>query len=171
MSKSLTDLIAILALKRPELVDALNPPASDEDIASLEHTLGVSLPSDFVSALKVGNGQKGSQPGIFDEHAFYSCVEIASDWRVWKKLLDGGDFDDERSSPSAGIRPDWWNPGWIPFTSNGSGDCFCLDMVPTPEGRIGQIIFVWHDMADRQNVSDSFSAWISALCAAQGDYQ
>ena len=158
MSKSLSDLIAVLARKQFDMAGALNPPATDADIAALESTLGVSLPPAFIAALKTGNGQKGGLPGIFDEHLFLSSAKIAKTWQLWSDLMEGGDFDGNQSSPDAGIKPGWWNPKWIPFTSNGAGDCFCLDMEPAPTGSTGQIIFVWHDMADRQRVSDSFSA-------------
>lgn len=169
MNQSLADLIAILAKKNPEIKDILLPPASDADIASLEEILEVSLPPDFIAALKICNGQQGNKYGVFNGHIFLSCAKIAKTWKMWNSLLEGGDFNDRKSSPDAGVRQDWWNPRWVPFTSNGSGDHFCLDMSPDSGGVKGQIIFVWHDMSERQNISNSFSCWLSELCATKGD--
>lgn len=168
MNKELLELIKVLAHKQPVLANALNPPATEADVTLLEKAVGINLPQDFVAALRTGNGQSEKFHGIFDGNHFLSIAEIVNNWNIWKMLLEGGDFDNAKSKPENGIKYGWWNPRWIPFTSNGSGDHFCIDMDPSSEGTVGQIIFVWHDMADRQCVSDSFSTWLSALCAVEG---
>lgn len=169
MSSPLLSLIAALARKQPELEHVLNPPASKADTTFLEKTVGMPLPPDFVMALKTGNGQKEELTGIFKGHRFLCIEDILSDWKVWKMLSEDGEFDDTRSRPDSSIKKMWWNPRWVPFTNNGSGDHFCLDMDPSSEGMAGQVIFVWHDSPERRLVSSSFSAWVSELCTLAGE--
>ncbi len=168
MEKSFSIFIERLVSENPNLAGVLNAPAEGRDIAHLEKTVGISLPKDFSAALKLGNGQNGNIPGIFDGHRFLCIDEILSDWNVLKMLSEEGDFDDERSRPESGIKKRWWNPHWIPFTNNGFGDHFCLDMDPSSEGALGQVIFVWHDAPGRSLVSNDFSAWLSKLSTSKG---
>ncbi|MDD4330196.1 MAG: SMI1/KNR4 family protein, partial [Aliarcobacter sp.] len=53
----------------------------------------------------------------------------------------------------------WWNINWIPFTSDGCGDHYCLDLSPTATGTKGQVITLWYESEQREIVSQSFSLW------------
>ncbi|MEN3110891.1 SMI1/KNR4 family protein [Uliginosibacterium paludis] len=150
-----------LAQNWPEGLSCLNPPASDEQIAQLESQLEAKLPADFVACLKVHNGQNGFS-SVFDGMEFLSCEEIYSQWFVWKDLLDGGDFKDISSEPDEGIKSDWWNSKWIPFTHNGGGDHLCLDLDPSASGSAGQIITMWHDMEARELKAKSFGEYFES---------
>ncbi|UUZ53684.1 SMI1/KNR4 family protein [Massilia sp. H-1] len=119
----------------------------------------MSLPNNYVDFLKIHNGQRGSAGGLFDNSEFLSTTAILDQWKVWKELLDSGDFDGIKSEPDRGIRDDWWNSKWIPVTHNGGGDHYCLDLEPGPGGAEGQIITMWHDMAIRAIEARSFSDW------------
>ena len=156
----------------PSGLAELNPPATDQEIASLEAALGVSLPKDFVDCLKVHNGQSPTSGGLFDGSEFLSCAAIQGQWSVWKDLLDSGEFDGIESEPQEGIRSDWWNARWIPFTHNGGGDHLCIDLAPGEGGHVGQVITMWHDMGERAVQAKSFRAWFSEYVAAvvAGDY-
>ncbi|BEN51430.1 MULTISPECIES: SMI1/KNR4 family protein [Serratia] len=152
---------AILQDTDPDLLADLGPPATDEDIATLEQALGLSLPADFVACMKIHNGQHGISHGLFDECEFLSTSRIIQEWRIWKGLLDGGDFEGAESCPQSGIRPEWWSPAWIPFTYNGAGDHLCIDLAPTDVGIPGQIITLWHDDGVREKQADSFIQWFT----------
>ncbi len=158
MNELWTQLEAWLAAHWPEGLAALNPPATAQEIAQLEAALGCQLPQDFVECLKVHNGQS-QDLGLFDGTEYLSTQRILSEWTVWKQLLDGGDFAGIQSEPELGIRDDWWNAKWIPFTYNGAGDHLCLDLAPAEGGQTGQVISMWHDMAERGVEADSFEAW------------
>ena len=153
-----------LAENWPEGLACLNPPATIEQIAELEEKLEAKLPEDFVACLKVHNGQTGYS-AIFDGTEFLSCDEIYSQWFVWKDLLDGGNFKDISSEPEPGIKSDWWNPKWIPFTHNGCGDHLCLDLDPASSGSVGQIITMWHDMESREIKAKSFGEFFDTYVA------
>ena len=148
----------------PEGLSCLNPPASDDQIAQLESKLGFKLPADYIDCLKVHNGQTGFA-GVLDGMEFLSCDEVLSQWRVWKELLDCGDFNDNVSEPDEGVKNDWWNTKWIPFTHNGGGDHLCLDLDPAPTGTVGQVISMWHDMDAREWKAISFAEYFEEYVA------
>jgi cell wall assembly regulator SMI1 len=140
---------------------ALQPPATDAQIATLESALGVVLPADYVASLKCHDGQFEASAWIFDQGELLSADAVLAQWKIWRELLDDGDFEDGRSDPHPGIRDDWWNDKWIPFTHNGGGDHLCLDLDPAEGGRAGQVIAMWHDMAERERQGESFGAWFA----------
>lgn len=162
MQSSWTRFEAWLSEHWPEGLASLNPPATGKQIADLQEALGVTLPDDYVNCLKIHNGQSADVGGLFDCAEFLSTDEILAQWTVWKDLLDGGDFDGIESAPANGIRNDWWNSRWIPFTHNGSGDHFCLDLAPDASGTPGQVITMWHDSEARELISSGFGNWFKA---------
>jgi cell wall assembly regulator SMI1 len=159
MNKIWEKLEEFLKINNNELFFDLNPPATETEISKLENQLGVLLPLDFKKCLKVHNGQKGDANGLFRDLEFMSTHRILNEWLVWKDLLDSGDFNNKKSTPASGIKSDWWNPKWIPFTYNGGGDHLCLDLDPTHEGHTGQIITLWHDDDARKNKAQNFKMW------------
>ncbi len=166
-----TQFEAWLAEHWPEGLAGLNPPATDQEIADLEQALGVVLPPDYVACLKVHNGQRADfYGGMFDGQEFLSTAGVLAQWKVWKGLL--GEFVGLTSEPGPGIKDDWYNPAWIPFTHNGGGDHLCLDLDPAEGGTRGQIITMWHDAGERDLCAPSFAAWFSAYVDAvlQGQY-
>jgi cell wall assembly regulator SMI1 len=139
--------------------DDLNPPATDAEIATLAQQLGVTLPADYVQVLKQHNGQRGLADGLFDGQEFLSAQNVFAQWQVWKQLHDAGRFKALHSSPAAGVRDDWWNPRWIPFTHDGGGNHLCLDLDPAEGGAVGQVISMWHDSGERTVQGASFGEW------------
>jgi cell wall assembly regulator SMI1 len=37
------------------------------------------------------------------------------------------------STPEGPVKPDWWNPCWVPITEN-QGSCYFIDLDPAPGG-------------------------------------
>ena len=136
----------------------LNPPASDDEIKELTKTIGVELPKDFLSVLKIHNGQKGEAAWLFDSQEFLSTHRIIEEFNTWKNLLNT-ELQGKVSTPVDGVKNDWWNINWIPITSDGCGDHYCLDLSPTSSGRKGQVITLWYDLAEREIVASSFTQW------------
>ncbi len=164
-----TQFEAWLGTHWPEGLADLNPPATDQQIAELEQVLGVQLPPDYVACLKVHNGQKLDAGGLFDAGEFLSTDEVRRQWSIWKELL--GEFVDITSDPAPGVKDDWFNAQWIPFTHDGGGDHLCLDLDPAEGGTRGQIITMWHDEGSRDLLADSFGDWfagyVGAVCAGK----
>lgn len=160
VSESWLRLDEWLADNPEEIPSRLNPAASDEDMLALEAALDVKLPEDFVESLKVHNGQPSIAGDFFDGDGLLAVEDILSEWSAWKELVTSGDFDECTSEPDEGIKDDWYNLNWIPFTSNGGGDHLCLDLDPTDGGTVGQVIRVWHDDDRRTLVARSFREWL-----------
>ena len=66
----------------------LNPPATDNEIKELINTIGVDLPDDFISVLKIHNGQKGKSAWLFDSQEFLSTHRIIEEYNTWTNLLE-----------------------------------------------------------------------------------
>jgi cell wall assembly regulator SMI1 len=155
-----------LYVHAPQALSLLHPGATRNDIASLELIIGKELPADFVQFYLICNGQneeKGLQ-GLIDSEELLSIGNIIYQSRLWKELLDSRVFEDENgpftSEPDRGIKNDWWNPLWIPFTHDGSGNHICIDLDPAPGGHVGQVIRMWHDSAGRELYAGSFSDYM-----------
>ena len=136
----------------------LNPPATDYEIEELTKILGVELPNDFLDVLRIHNGQKGESAWLFDSQEFLSTHRIIEEFNTWKNLLNT-QLQGKSSTPYEGVKNDWWNTNWIPFTSDGCGDNYCLDLSPTNTGTKGQIITLWYESSEREIVAPSFSLW------------
>ncbi|OOH78163.1 molybdenum cofactor biosynthesis protein MoeA [Pseudomonas koreensis] len=154
-------LEASLQAHKPTLLADLNPPATSKALQRLQSELGVSLPEDFINALRGHDGQEGISEPLLGAYQWLSSARILDAWAFWKKQSESAGFDNSGAEPDPGVQDDWWNIGWIPFASNGSGDYLCLDLVPAAGGRSGQVISVWHDDGARCVVSESFSTWFA----------
>ena len=136
----------------------LNPPATTDEIEELSSTLGIELPEDFIEVLKIHNGQKGEAAWLFDSQEFLSTHRIIEEFNTWKNLhinkLQG-----KVSKPDSGVKDDWWNKNWIPFSSDGCGNSYCIDLDPNSSGTKGQVITLWYEFAQREIVAKSFSQW------------
>jgi cell wall assembly regulator SMI1 len=149
-----------LQANAPQLLQDLNPPASEDELQQLATLIGAELPADFLAFYRVHNGQKSKLGGLIDAEELLCVSRMIDEWTIWNDLLKGGDFDGSTSDPAPGVRADWWNPGWLPLTYDGAGNHCCLDLAPAEGGSVGQMIRMWHDDAKRTLLADSFAEWI-----------
>jgi cell wall assembly regulator SMI1 len=161
---------AWLTANAAPIAAGLNPPAPDSEIRETEHLLGARFPDDVRASFLRHNGQAHDSPWMMNGWELLSLERIRDEWKVWKDLLDGGDFSGIQSDADGStVRNDWWNPAWIPFTYSGSGDHYCLDLSPGPHGNVGQIIEMWHDEGARPVVAESFYTWMTSFADALGN--
>ncbi len=151
---------AWLTAHAPHMINELNHGATHHDIEYLEVLVGKKLPSDYKQFLKIHDGQDRDGALLIDNEEFLSVARVRDEWKVWKDLLDNGDFERISSEPAEGIKSDWWNPHWLPITYDGVGNHYCLDLDPADGGREGQVIRMWHDGPERELVAPSFSQWM-----------
>lgn len=153
-----------LQIMAPAILNSLNKSVSLTDIDILESVINAKLPDDFKVFYTINNGQKLGSPGLIECEELLSIQRIIEEWKVWNSLLVSKDFEQDNipytSTPDAEIKNDWWNPLWIPFTHDGSGNYYCLDLDPTDKGTYGQIIRMWHDDPERSLEATSFTEWI-----------
>jgi hypothetical protein len=103
-----------LAESAPDVLDSLQPGATDEQISNTEAALGLTLPQDVRASYRIHDGQSPDGPGFMDAWEFLSLSRMVDEWRIWKGLLDGGDLAGAKSEPEEGVADDWWNPKWVP---------------------------------------------------------
>jgi cell wall assembly regulator SMI1 len=143
----------------PELLDSLNDGATDDMIFEAEEKMGMSLPNDFVESLKLHNGQKDDfYPGLIGGHQLLSLDDIVAWWQMWNNQLEEGCFNDweELDFNTNKVKTDqWWRAKWIPIAWR-RYNCYCLDLDPSPDGSIGQVIEFLHENEWRKFVGDSF---------------
>ena len=135
-----------------------------DSLSDLESSLSILLPEDVKSFYRLCNGQSSFDYGIINGTELLSLERIKDEWNVWKDLLDAGHLIQDNGIDSAGIDPEicqfWWSPKWIPVTYDGGGNHDCLDLAPTAEGTIGQIITMWHDDDERKVVASGIRSWL-----------
>jgi cell wall assembly regulator SMI1 len=174
VKESWTRIEAWLQVHAETIAGNLPGPTPEDQIAACESEIGMSLPGDLRESYLVQNGVEYGEeelnlfptpPDCFDEMAF--CLlpveAVAGEWKIWKELIDGDEFEDVESEPAPEINSDWWSDGWIPVAGNGAGDFLCVDMKPSPKGTVGQVICAWHDMEERTLVAASWSDYLSGL--------
>jgi cell wall assembly regulator SMI1 len=157
-----------LSIHAPHLLDGLQKGASRGQIAFAEDALEILLPKDVVDFYTVHNGQAHPECfALYQGALINGCLllpleTVVKHWRDLKSVYDGGDFAGITSGPDGPIKDDWWNPRWVPMTSNSSGDHpVCLDFDPAEGGERGQIISWWHDDPNRRLVAASLRSWLA----------
>ena len=157
----------------------LNPPATEAAITQAETDIGFALPSDARALYLLHDGQKDiyrnpdPAPGtisanIFGYYEFLPLSGLVQEYKNWEDIyISAGDhFDDDFNSTV--LRGDdpvvaaYWRPGWIPFASDGSGNFYAFDMIPTEGGTIGQIIVIGADEDLRRVLAPDLSSFLDS---------
>lgn len=138
--------------RAPALSARLLAPILPQALTRAEAALGVELPESVVAVYLVHDGI--GMPAVVEAgtraSALLSIAEIIEHWRSLTGLLDEGRFDDRAvERVRGGVKADWWNRRWLPVSSDGSGNYFCVDLDPADGGTPGQIIAFRHDSAER----------------------
>lgn len=158
-----------LATHAPDLLDDLNPGASEEELAQAEATLGVALPEDFKASYRLHNGGVSLFVGMSE--SFFPLKRVLGEWSVYqdlKKHQSGWAESEPGFLTDPGrehlpIQPVWWHPKLIPFAADGAGNNWCVDLDPAPGGHVGQVIDWDHEDGPTGVLFPSFQALFSQL--------
>jgi cell wall assembly regulator SMI1/ankyrin repeat protein len=164
-------LTKALGRAAPLVKKSLRKGTTDARLNALEAALGVTLPPDVRASYLLHDGQKDGADGLLPEgfaglDAEYVLLPVAcipAEWRPWQELHAGGEFAGQVGKPDAGVRADWWHPGWVPVASNGAGDAVCIDLAPAKGGSVGQVVWVGHESGDRPRLAGSLGELLAAL--------
>lgn len=103
------DLKSALAELDPPATNGFNPPATIEEIASIEHLIGQPLPPYIRASLELHNGQK-YEDELANFNRLLPVERILKDYRNWNYLSRTYDHDDDRFGFSK-----YWNPRILPI--------------------------------------------------------
>jgi cell wall assembly regulator SMI1 len=89
-----------------------------------------------------------------------SLQAIEDDWLRWQKVSQECGFESTIAEPKGPIKPQQWNPRWLPVTDACNGNAFCIDLDPAPGGTLGQIF--WYDRVygPIQVIAGGFGEWL-----------
>ena len=103
-----------LARHDRKYVEELGPPATDEELATLEETLGYRIPGELRASLKIHAGS-AEFLSIFE---LYDVREIDSDWSAYVDTTTSVVTEPLTATPEA-FESYAWHPGWIPIAGWG----------------------------------------------------
>ncbi|GMG21627.1 unnamed protein product [Ambrosiozyma monospora] len=150
----------------PDAYKSLGPPITTEELQELETELGVRLPADYKESLLVHNG--GGYPLFEFSECYMDHKNVIGEWELMMDVLedigsddcDGCDFENDFPE----IRDVFWSSKWIPFTADGGGQSFFIDLDPTSVGNVGQVGSYDHesgvDMFLGKNFHEFFSNYV-----------
>lgn len=139
--------------------------AQVDEIETLETDLSITLPEDFKASLMIHNGQHGLAKPLVGSWQLASTEAIRREWQLMQVLYEKGSFTGTTAKAAGPVKAAWWLPQWIPIAYNGAGDLLCLDMVPAPQGNVGQVVSFWHVQEKREVVAASFTSWLQEFAA------
>lgn len=114
-------------------IPTIPPGATEEEIYEAETALGARLPEDLRTAFALRN------PFWLPLHDEMQTIqEVVELWNMYCGVWTT-DAWGTGSIPVGPVRPDWWNPRWIPITFN-QGCCYFVDLDPAPGGQMGQVV-------------------------------
>lgn len=155
-----------LQANAPVVFASLRPGASEEAIRAAEAEMGVAFPDEVKEAYRIHDGQEFGH-GLFNGRQWRGLAEVVDSWKWLQSQIctrDDGTLVEPEMAPGEETRSDFWHPAWIPFASNDNGDFLCFDFDPAPAGRVGQIIYWWHDMPSPRGVAaPGFTAFLQTL--------
>ncbi len=131
-----------LGANAPKIIGNLNPPATAEELASIESTIGIKMPSDWHELYLTHNGinHDSNFGSLFYGLEFLSLDKVASEYESSVDLSAESKFEVKATDASINLS-DMNNPRWIALAHDGSGNMIRVDMDPGANGKIGQVIF------------------------------
>lgn len=135
--------------------EPLNEGATDDEIADVEQQLGVKLPEDVKDSLRRHNGSARS---AWATGTLNGCAELIEDSKSWREVIarDGGAGTENED---AELKPGWWRDGWVMLDQDADGSGYALDLDPSDEGSVGQVIRLESDGGP----SLSFASYVEYL--------
>ena len=140
-----------LSHHRRRFQEALQPGATSAELDAAQSRLGVALPADLRALLGWHNGQGADFAGHFENN--WDLMSLEEIEAARKELTEG---------------PDGWQPAWIPFLDDDSGDYVFVD-ASQPEAPVREF---WQGKSERPVVAPSLAAWLAQFVAAveRGEY-
>jgi cell wall assembly regulator SMI1 len=154
ISDSWARIQARIRREAPSLLLSFSPPASREQVAAAEATLGVELPTDLRSSILLHDG--GPDLGGWQ---LFTLEETTRAWAALREALAEGTFPEGRDLAGEFVLADWWHPAF----AAGDDSALCVDLAPGKKGTPGQVVEWFPDRPERPVRAGSFAAWLSDI--------
>ena len=163
-------LEAAIAKALPETNCAFAEPATNHEIRTAEAALGLSFVEEVRVSFRTHNGDSFAETssgsvvsnGPFRHIDFLPLAAVANEWSTWQEHSREAASDYVESDPQ--VVPQHWHRRWIPFTVIGGATTHhCIDLAPTPSGRLGQIIEVDAKNSKRRLIAPSLGGFLASL--------
>jgi cell wall assembly regulator SMI1 len=162
----------VLAAHCPATFRQLGRPATSEQIARLESSLGLSLPGDLAASLKIHNGMRNNSTRQFSAIEYdhlLTCSEMARDCKMLRKIVHdleplGALHAEGRAVCGGRIRDRHWCDRWIK-TTDFNGDGFVVDLDPGPRGQRGQVYRYYNSEPPRKVLAVSWGEFLELYAA------
>lgn len=155
-----------LARYLPPVAAALNPGATDAQLDHLASLVGAPLPDDYRALYKWHNGQRDVEnlyTGPWYGLDFPSLDQVEHEWKIWAQLADEkwSELNEVVVSIKPGVvKPLYANRGWIPFATDGGGNCLGIDLDPDVHGIRGQVINFGRDEDLKRAIAPNVTAFL-----------
>lgn len=131
------------ALKKvmPDLMERVNPPASDEQLSKLKASYDFEIDPLYLDFLKTCNGEKDTIMmglGLWMIDIDRANSYHATEWMNWHSIADNPHL----------CKDNYYSNKRVPFLEDGGGSYWFLDYDPASEGTMGQIICVFRDQPE-----------------------
>lgn len=157
-----------LVVERPDLRDAVRPPASEADLDRLEALVGASLPGELRELYRQHDGQTYDGPGFFLDWMWLPVADVEREIRGWREQDEAAfdEADENLVSDTAGaVSEVYWNPMWLPVASDGGGNFLVVDLAPGPAGTRGQVVNAGRDEELRFVLGNSLGEFLERMNA------
>lgn len=167
--KELLKKIKALLSKHVEMETTFNPPATEEQILSVEENLGFKLSNDVRELYRVHNGQNNNGTLFFG----LKFLSLDESFEIWKDIF----CDDVLSSiydvdiisiPPKSIKEVKYSKRYFPIATDFGGNFLVIDYDPDlTNGHVGQVINAGREEDIRyvitKNIRDFFEYMIDAV--------
>lgn len=145
----------------------LNPPATLDEINSIEQQMGAALPKELQELYLCNNGDSKKLEGSIMGLRFLPLNELYQQWNTWQEIINEEDAEGMKqlsvfckSNPKGVIRKLYANSKWIPFSHDYSGNHIGIDLDPEVKGVSGQIINFGRDEDEKYVIARNLQEFL-----------
>ncbi|AUZ04603.1 SMI1/KNR4 family protein [Vitreoscilla sp. C1] len=150
----------------------LNDGATEAQLVQVQADLNVVFPDDLQQWYRLFDGQSPNSEHVFNGAAWLSLSRMQALWQHMQTRVTEMSHEDIALSADDEVQALWWHDAWLPFSDDGQGNYVCVDLAPSADGVMGQIIRVRFDNMVRSLEATSLEAWLDAHIEAleESDY-
>lgn len=165
-------VLAKIQKQQAQAVLQLNEGASEAALLQVQAALNVVFPDNLQQWYRMFDGQSAHSEHVFNCAIWLSLERMQLAWQQMNMRAAEMHNEDNALSLDDEVQALWWHDAWLPLSEDTQGNYVCVDLAPTEEGEIGQIIRVSRDNMARSLEAASLEAWLEAHVEAleESDY-